>query len=161
MKQVRGSTVSHEERTARVLWAAQILYYLTNHRSHMELSQPDNADEEEGLEYGSLDAETERTEVLQGQRESIRSKFLDTIAQLLSPNRGWESVTATALREREDFVEVDVARNDCFEITRSRSGQYACSFGEVEAEYCRALMDYLFTANLSGKVFRSSFNHTQ
>ena len=138
-----GSGPEYEERTARVVWAAHILSYLTKTRSHIELQQPDAVEEEEGLDCGELNADTERAAVLQCPRESIRSKFLDYIAQLLSPYKGWENVTATAFSERGDFVEIDVARNDCFGIARnSGPGEHMYGFGRVEAEYCRKLGDY-------------------
>ncbi|KAL9099992.1 MAG: hypothetical protein Q9163_004573 [Psora crenata] len=139
-----------EERIARVVWAAYILSYLSKQRRHRQLQPPDLAgeeEEEEGFEGSELDAVTERTAVLQEPRESIRSKFLDCIAQLLSPSKGWESVTATALREREDFVEVDIARNDCFNISMDgRPDQHAYEFGRAEADYCRKLEHDLSTA---------------
>jgi len=147
------SSPGYEERIARVVWAAHILSYLTKKRSHLELETPNAAEEEEGLECGELDAETERRVVLQGSGSSIRSKFLDCIAQLLSPSKGWEDVTATALREREDFVEVDIARNDCFGVARN-GGPAEHEFGRVETDYCRKLEDYLSAGTQQGKIFR-------
>ena len=149
------STVVHDERIAHVVWAAHILSYLTNNRSHVELQQPNDAQEDEELDLGDEDAETERMAVLQGPRESIRSKFLDCVAQLLSPSKGWESVTATALREREDSVEVDVARNDCFGLTRKvRPGQHRYEFRNAEADYCEKLKFYMSTKASQGKMHR-------
>lgn len=151
----KDPSAGQEEPTARILWAAHILHYLTKNRSHIGLPQPDDADEEEGLEHGDLDAETERTTILQGGRESIRRMFLDCVSQLLSPSRGWENVTAAALREREDFVEIDVARNDGFGIARSsRPAQHVRDFGGAEATYYRALRNYLSTGTQQGKVFQ-------
>jgi hypothetical protein len=143
-----------EGRIARVVWAAHILSYLTKKRSHIELQQPDTAEEEEGLEFGEVDAETERTVVLQGTRESIRSKFLDCVAQLLSPSKGWANVTTIALREQEDFVEIDIARNDCFGIARNGPpGQHVYDFGKAEADYCRKLEYHLSTKTQHGMIF--------
>lgn len=82
------SVPGYEQRVARVVWAAHILSYLTEKRSHIELLPPEVAEEEEGLECDELDVETERTGILYGSRESVRSKFLDCIAQLLSPSKG-------------------------------------------------------------------------
>lgn len=109
---------SPEECIARVVWAAHILSYLTNDRKHEELLDVNihvkhdvNTDESDECE---MDYESDKTVILSGPRESVRQKFLDCIAQLLSPCKGWDGVTATALREEEDKVEVDVARNDGF-----------------------------------------------
>lgn len=146
------STPGPEEYIAHVVWAAHILSYLTKKRSHNELPQP-QAEGDEDLECSESDAETERTVFLQGPRESIRSKFLDCIAQLLSRSKGWENVTATALREREDFVEVDIARNDCFGMARNgRPGQHVYAFGRAEADYCRKLEAYLSTKAQQGMI---------
>lgn len=152
----RENSPGHEERIARVVWATHILYYLTENRSHNELQQTDAADEEESLEYKELDVETETAVVLQSSKESIRSKFLDCIAQLLSPSKGWKSVTATALREWEDFVEIDVARNDCFGIAQDIGpGKHVYEFGGNETDYCRKLQDHLSTTTQQGTMFRA------
>jgi hypothetical protein len=147
MEFTKQSTLEHEQRTARVAWAVCILYCLTQKRSHTELPLPDaTEEEEEGYGQSDLDAETEKMVVLQGSRASIRSKFLDCIAQLLSPSKGWDNVTATALREHEDFVPIDVARNDCFgTVSNSWPSQPVCAFGRPETEYCRELKNYLST----------------
>ena len=138
--------------TARVAWAVYILYCLTQKRSHTELPLPDaTEEEEEGYGQSDLDAETERMVVLQGPSASIRFKFLDCIAQLLSPSKGWDNVTATALREHEDFVAIDVARNDSFgAVSNSWPGQHACAFGRRETKYCAELKNYLSTTQQGG-----------
>jgi len=137
-----------KEQIARIVWATHILWHLTKSRSHNELLlQPDAGEEEEG---GELDAETERATFIQGSRESIRSKFLDCIAQLLSPSKGWGSVAATALREREDFVEIDVARNDCFDIA-------GIDVEGPEQDYCRALEQFLSAGTQPGMILRPLF----
>ncbi|KAL7784097.1 hypothetical protein V8C37DRAFT_396383 [Trichoderma ceciliae] len=147
MEVLREAIPSSEERTARVFWSAHILFYLTKRRSHVELHQTDAVEEdEEEAEADDMDAETARTVTLHGSRESVNSKFLNCIAQLFSPSKGWEDVAATALREREDSVEVDVARNDCFGISRGKNPfELAGNFEGVEAEYCRQLEKYLST----------------
>jgi hypothetical protein len=147
MELTTQSTLEHKQRTARVAWAVFILYYLTLKRSHTELPLAHASnEEEEGYGQSNLHAETERIVVLQGPSVSIRAKFLDCIAQLLSPSKGWDKVTATALREHEDFVEIDVARNDCFGTTSNRwPRQNECAFTRAEAENCRELKNYLST----------------
>ncbi|RYP51167.1 hypothetical protein DL768_003435 [Monosporascus sp. mg162] len=137
---------SPEEHTARIIWVVHILSYLTKGRSHVGLEQLDANYEEEELDDGELDTTTERMACLSGSKESIRFKFLDCVAQLLSPSKGWDYVVATALREREDFVEIDVARNDCFGITgECWSTRGASDSGVAEEEYCRKLETYLST----------------
>jgi len=151
---------SPEERTARIFWATHILSYLTKGRSHTELQQLDADDEEEELADIELDATTERVACLSGSKESIRFKVLDCVAQLLSPFKGWDYIVATALREREDFVEIDIARNDCFGII----GEYwsTCGVsdsGVAEEEYYRKLENYLSTAAQHGKMIRLALHH--
>ncbi|KAI1370421.1 hypothetical protein F4677DRAFT_364396 [Hypoxylon crocopeplum] len=103
-----------EKRRAHVVWAAHILSYLTNQRPLVSLHHPPIADEEEEIEPDDLDAETESTVILTDSISSIRSKFLDCIAQLLSPSKGWDYVAAAAMREGINNTEIIVARNDCF-----------------------------------------------
>lgn len=124
---IKIASHSHDERIARIMWAAHILFYLTKTQSHNKQPQDtknnagcDDGDTDESSDNGT-DYETERTVILSSPRASIREKFLDCIAQLLSPCKGWDGVTATAIREGEDGVEVDVASNDGF---LSREGRY-------------------------------------
>lgn len=151
------NALGYQERVARIVWAAHILSYLAKKRSHADLLEPDDVEEEEDLEDAEIDARSERVAILQGTRESICSKFLDCVAQLLSPSKGWSSVTATGLREEEDFVEIDVARNDCFGTTESdRSGEHVVDLGKDEADYCAELKGYLSAEIRSGKIFHGS-----
>lgn len=135
--------MGHEESIARVTWQVHILSYLTNDRSCIKLSQPGQTEEEEeGFEqHANLDAETERIVVLQATSESVRSKFLDCIAQLLSPSKGWDYVAATALREHEEFVAVDVARNDYFGVASSRRSSRPSRVAKTG--YFRELTNYV------------------
>ncbi|KAL4876938.1 hypothetical protein BJY04DRAFT_210300 [Aspergillus karnatakaensis] len=136
----RALTYPHEESIARVVWAAHILSYLTNKRNHEELYDVGNnaqrdSDTDE-LSDCDTDYETEKTVVLSGPRDSVRRKFLDCTAQLLSPCKGWDGVTATAIREAEDGVEVDIAGNDGF---HSGADGMDCQL----VGYCKMLEDYL------------------
>ncbi|KAF7866920.1 hypothetical protein EAF04_005761 [Stromatinia cepivora] len=134
-----------EERVAHIVWAAHILFYLTKTKTNVGLQQ-DSSDDEEEVDCNEIDAVTERTSILQCSKTSIRSKFLDCLAQLLSPSKDGCSVTATTLREREDFVEIVVARNDCFGLTaESLSSERGYGFGAVEEEYCNSLRAYIST----------------
>ncbi|RHZ69172.1 hypothetical protein CDV55_107132 [Aspergillus turcosus] len=129
----------HEESITRVVWAAHILSCLTNTRYHEEQHEVDDAERDGDTDEPSdceTDYETVETAVLSGTRDSIRRKFLDCIAQLLSPCKGWDGVTATAIREGEDRVEVDIARNDGFLLDED-------CFGSETVGYCKMLEEYL------------------
>lgn len=136
----RTSLYPQEESLARIVWAAHILYYLTKNQNHEELLEAEN-----NLEYASdtddssdheTDYETKKNMILSGPRYSIRQKFLDFIAQLLSPCKGWNGVTATAIREGEDGVEVVITRNDGFCLDED------CFDSEIRV-YCKMLEEYL------------------
>jgi hypothetical protein len=45
-----------------------------------------------------------------------RTKFLHCLAEIFSHSRGWQYVTVTAMREYQDYIEVDLARNGAFDI---------------------------------------------
>jgi hypothetical protein len=86
-------TVSYpdDERIARIIWASHILFYLTKTQSHSKQHQDTgisavcvDGDTNE-LSDSETDYETERTVILSGSRASVCEKFLDCIAQLLSP----------------------------------------------------------------------------
>jgi hypothetical protein len=114
----RSSLCPQQECFARVVWAVHILYYLTKTRSHEELleaeSNVESGSDTDDSSDDEIDYNTENKVILSGPQDSIRRKFLACIAQLLSPCKGWDGVTATAIREGEDGVEVDIARNDGF-----------------------------------------------
>ncbi|KAI1780279.1 hypothetical protein F4818DRAFT_435485 [Hypoxylon cercidicola] len=137
-----------EERQAHVVWAAHILSYLTKQKPHVALRQPPVANEEEGeeeMEPNDLDTVTEANAVLTDSTTSIQSKILDCIAQLLSPSKGWNYVTATAMRDGIDSTEIIVARNDCFfdaPFERARTSISEFRFG---------LENYLSTGSHKGK----------
>jgi hypothetical protein len=61
-----------------------------------------------------MDAETERAAVLSGTHMQMQCKFLDALAELLSPGTGWDHVTATSLRDHEGSVLITASRNDGF-----------------------------------------------
>ncbi|KAL2845541.1 hypothetical protein BJX68DRAFT_256734 [Aspergillus pseudodeflectus] len=113
-------TNRYKDRIAHIVWAAQILSYLTKKESQPPLhdtnNEPDydsNSDTDESIDSES-DCHTERAEVLSGPRDSVGRKFLDCIAQLLSPCKGWDGVTAAGMRGGEHGVVVHVASNDGF-----------------------------------------------
>ncbi|KFY19104.1 hypothetical protein V493_08143 [Pseudogymnoascus sp. VKM F-4281 (FW-2241)] len=105
--------VGYEESMARVVWAANILYYLVGERNQSQLF-PEL--DEEDFDGDDFDAETENEVVLTGSGDSVRSKFLDCVAELASPSKGWDYVVATGLKESVDSIEIGIARNDGFHI---------------------------------------------
>ncbi|KAL4744885.1 hypothetical protein BDW72DRAFT_212011 [Aspergillus terricola var. indicus] len=136
----RTPVYTHEESIARVVWAAHILSFLTNNRNHEKLHKAENNTDRDGSTDELIDCEgdyeTEKTMILSGPRSSVRRKFLDCIAQVLSPCKGWEGVTAAAIREGEDGVEVDIARNDGFLFDDD-------CFDSRTLGYCKMLEEFL------------------
>ena len=124
-----SASFTYEQRIAHVVWAAHILSYLTRGRSHTTLLLPELDDDEDFDADILLDAETDKARSLVDSDPLLRFKFLDCVAELFSPSKGWQHVVATGLRESEDFVNIDVARNDGFDRAQSYY-----SVGESDAE---------------------------
>ncbi|KAL5360163.1 hypothetical protein BJX96DRAFT_68673 [Aspergillus floccosus] len=81
---------------------------------NQELSDDDEEDfDDDGPDEGSLST---KNYSLTANSEVLRQKFLDCISELLAHTKGGDFVTATALREKEDEVEVDIARNNGFNV---------------------------------------------
>ncbi len=133
------------DHATQVTWAILIMSYLTPSRSHASLHTSDEEfDEEFDAEFDRSSLDTETAEILNRPTDPDRARFLDCIAQLLSPNKGWDYVCATAMRENEDCVTINVARNDSFGIASSEPGNAQLpSFNTCEAEYCGHLVEYL------------------
>ncbi|KAK3369844.1 hypothetical protein B0H63DRAFT_514109 [Podospora didyma] len=100
--------LADEDRTARIIWAGHILSYLTRHQSNirlrgLQLVQAAHEDEEEEKlpddDQLDSDAATERMACLSWSQESIRFRFLDCAAQLLSPSKGWECALSADIRQ--------------------------------------------------------------
>ncbi|EJT73599.1 hypothetical protein GGTG_07455 [Gaeumannomyces tritici R3-111a-1] len=104
---------------ARVVWASHILAYLDRY-THVPTEVPSLAEgldddfvgENEGGE--ARDDETIAPERLAAHDVGIRKKFLNCVAELLSNVKGGDRVMATAMRESEDAIEVDIASNGGF-----------------------------------------------
>ncbi|KAF4188964.1 hypothetical protein CNMCM7927_009634 [Aspergillus lentulus] len=64
-------------------------------------------DDDVDQDFTSADAQP-----LSTNSDILRQKFLDCICELLSHTKGGKFVTAAALREKENGVEVDIARNN-------------------------------------------------
>ena len=140
------------EAAIRIIWAAHILRYLGGDCYHprsdpvtersqalgIPQDQQDADSESQGSdldENDALDADSERAATLSGfetHEQRCKSKFLDALAELLSPSKGWEYVTATSLQE-QNTVTITVARNDGFGSRSDRS----------DGSRCRDLVDKL------------------
>ncbi|KAE8419970.1 hypothetical protein BDV36DRAFT_293621 [Aspergillus pseudocaelatus] len=112
------SSLEVSDELAHVVWASNILsflnpYTLTASDEPFLPSQGINDDDEADFEDGpDEDFTSIDTEQLTANSEILRRKFLDCIGELLAHTKGGKFVTATALREKEDEVEIDIARNN-------------------------------------------------
>ena len=125
-----------EETFARIVWGAHILNYLSRNRGQSALVSSVDLDEDDGEDEEDIDS-TFGTP-LTSSDESMRTKFLDCLAGLLSHTKGWHQVTVTAFREYEDAVNVDVSRNAGFDIqgidgSSGTDGAYFASFQKFMA----------------------------
>lgn len=111
---------------AHVVWGSHILSYLNPHTEtlsgkHLQATtsasghREVDSDEDDDL-VGDTEVEraTQNTDLLTPYDTNIREKFLNCVTELLSHSKGGATVTAAALREKEDSVEVDLSRNDGF-----------------------------------------------
>jgi hypothetical protein len=78
---------------------------------------PDADSDEEADSDEDVDVETstQDPDLLTPYDTNVRKKFLNGVAELLSHSKGGATVTAAALRENEDSVEVDLSRNAGFQ----------------------------------------------
>jgi hypothetical protein len=145
-----SATFDHEQRIAHVVWAAHILSYLTGERSNTTLLPPE-LDDDEDFDADKFDAETDKTGGFTDSDHSLRFKFLDCVAELLSPSKGWQHVLATGLRESEDSIDIDIARNDGFDTAQS---YYSVGESHVEVadlhSYLGHLQKYLLSTSERG-----------
>ncbi|KFH46078.1 hypothetical protein ACRE_030900 [Hapsidospora chrysogenum ATCC 11550] len=129
---------------ARVVWMAHILTYKNPYtwtaqdapsdREDAAIDGTSDCDDESQCGDGfdeDMEDETASQDIgrLTAYDQDVREKFLDSIAELLSRSKGGKHVIATALRENEDSVEVDVARND--------------EFAAMDDEYLSSLTEFL------------------
>jgi hypothetical protein len=162
------SIVSSEEQVARIVWSAHILSYLAKkcNLSESEPTAEENAlaveqdgdndsvvehendgDDDDDDDDDSIHSVTdsERTALLSDPQDNIAKRLLNCIAQLLSPRHRWAYVTATAMKEHEDFVEIFVARNDCF-----------AEHGKAAQDLCNALQRHMSTSQKGERIDCSS-----
>lgn len=146
----RSASIRYEQRIAHVVWASHILSYLTGERSNTTLLLPE-LDDDENFDTDKLEAETDKAGNLIDSDHSLRSKFLDCVAELLSPSKGWQHVVATGLRESEDFVNIDIARNDGFDKAQSCDGVRGSHVKVADLRsYLGHLQKYLLSASQQG-----------
>ncbi|KID94862.1 hypothetical protein MAJ_09161, partial [Metarhizium majus ARSEF 297] len=110
---------------ARVVLASHILSYRNPHTGTLSYKDKPTAsatgyqdldsDEDEGLDEDiDVETATQIADLLTPCDIDVREKFLSCVAELLSHSKGGATVTAAALREKEDSVEVDLSRNGGF-----------------------------------------------
>ena len=132
----------YEEQIAHVIWAAHILHYIGGDRSQTGLLP--ELDNDEDFAADEPDVDTQNDTIHTASADSVRSKFLDCIAELLSPSKGWDFVVAAGLRESVECIELDVARNDGFTQTvASTAGESLDQEGNMW--YISQLQKYLST----------------
>lgn len=145
MCETQDSTGTEEAIFAHIIWATHILWFLSANRSQQDLSIPENLDNcfEECNDNVSDDAtDTDDLGLLTSSDEGIRIKFLNSLAELLSSAKRWHYVTATALRESEDEVEVDLAGNSGFGESHE---------SQASARYMAALRNFIAIHDNEGK----------
>ena len=145
----------YEECIAHVIWAAHILHYLVGERSQTRLLP--ELDDEEDFDGDELDVETENEVILTNSGDLVRSRFLDCIAELVSPSKGWDHVTTTGLRESMDSIEIDITRNDGFGIAGGlEGGKFHAE--DADTQYFEHLQKYLASASEESMTFRTGWN---
>lgn len=101
---------------AHLIWSAHLLCYLSCQQSQSPLSPTTvNSSDADSDEEFESDVNT----VLNPPDTSIKEKFLDCLAEILSHTRGWHHVTATGLREGFNDMVVDVVRNAGFDTNEA------------------------------------------
>jgi hypothetical protein len=94
-----------------------------------------NDDDVEELGDGSdLEKISANNQLLTTGNEIIREKFLNCICDLLAHTKGPKFVTAAALRENEDSIEIDLARNDGFDANDDEYLSSLARFLAIEDE---------------------------
>ena len=113
-----SSSLEVSDELVHVVWSSHILSLLNPYtitapdepwQPKQDVNDDDGADFDNELDqdFTSIDAE-----LVTASSEVLRQKFLDCTCELLAHTKGGKSVTATALREKEDEIEVDIARNN-------------------------------------------------
>ncbi|QKX54723.1 uncharacterized protein TRUGW13939_01812 [Talaromyces rugulosus] len=107
---------------------------LSGHRiSSIDQYANDDDDEELG-DDSDLEQISANNQLLTTGNEIIRKKFLNCICDLLSHTKGPKFVTAATLRENEDSIEIDLARNDGFDANDDEYLSSLARFLAIEDE---------------------------
>jgi len=107
---------------AQVVWASHILSYLNPYTSYRADGQPARVrdivaeDDDDDSEDDLGDKTSNLAFFGAGDESVLREKFLDCVAELLACRKGGRYVAATALREGNNSVEIDIAGNSPFSI---------------------------------------------
>lgn len=113
-----SSSLQISDELVHVVWASHILsllnpYTITASDETLQPNQEVNDDDEADSDNDSdQDFNSVDVEPLTANSEVLRQKFLDCICELVAHTKGGNFVTAAALREKEDEVEIDIARNN-------------------------------------------------
>ena len=85
--------------------------------------------------------DTDNRAILTSSSDSVRSKFLDCVAELVSRSKGWDYVVATALYESVDSIEIGIARNSPFR--KKNETMQGCGNLDVDERFLHDLQSYL------------------
>lgn len=112
------------DEVAKVVWASHILSYWNPYTTtvsdkslqpkHTPSDDEITEDDEDYYDSPDTDKISIDTTFLAVGDENLREKFLNSISELLAHTKGGKYVTAAALREKEDSIEIDIARNTGF-----------------------------------------------
>ncbi|KAJ5998540.1 hypothetical protein N7451_006350 [Penicillium sp. IBT 35674x] len=111
------------DEVAELIWASHILSYWNPYTTPMSdnplrfkhtPSVNGETDDEEYDDSPSIDKTSTDAATLTLGHEVLWEKFLNSISELLAHTKGGKHVTAAALREKEDSIEIDLARNTGF-----------------------------------------------
>jgi hypothetical protein len=149
-----SSSIKVSNEFVHVVWASHILSLLNPYTKEADDEGGEDIDDDLEQDFSSVDAQP-----LSASSEVLRQKFLDCVCELLSHTKGGKFVTAAALREKEDEVEVDIARNngldaDDEEYMDSLKQFLAMQAREIShpalAEYSHTFLDYDYLQQCKG-----------
>jgi hypothetical protein len=113
------------DEVAKVVWASHILSYWNPYTTPLSDKplQPkysafddETTDDEDYGDNPDIDKTSTDTTILTVGDEVLREKFLNSISELLAHTKGGKHVTAAALRDKDDSIEIDIARNTGFKL---------------------------------------------
>lgn len=115
-------SIDIEYQVARTIWASRILGYVCQKIPQDRLSHVDDeseSEEDELLDNDDLEVGSDTNQTLNatpwGEPQRFKEKFLDCLAEMMSPKHQWDGVITTSLMAVEEGVHVIVAANSGFE----------------------------------------------